>query len=61
MQTEINAHDERLIREATDYPYQEWPEVMEIYYKCETEEGRKQVNHILSTLYHLDEASNGML
>lgn len=27
----------------------------------ETEEGRKQVNHILSTLYHLDEASNGML
>lgn len=44
-----------------DYPYQEWPEVMKIYYKCETEEGRKQVNHILSTLYHLDEASNGML
>lgn len=61
MQTEINAHDERLIREATDYPYQEWPEVMKIYYMCETEEGRKQVDHILSTLYHLDEASNGML
>lgn len=61
MQTEINAHDERLIREAMDYAYQEWPEVMKIYYKCETEEGRKQVNHILSTLYHLDEASNGML
>ena len=61
MQTEINAHDERLIREAMDYPYQEWPEVMKIYYKCETEEGRKQVNRILSTLYHLDEATIGML
>ena len=61
MQTEINAHDQRLVTEAMSYPYQEWPEVMQICCKCETEEGRRMVKDIASRLYHLDEASNGML
>ena len=59
VQYEMNEHDRQLVEAARKLDYTDW--MMADESKAETIEGYEELHHISVRLYHMEEASCGML
>lgn len=57
----MTAKDIVLIEEANRYSYTEWYKVCELEEQAESEEARKKLHNISTSLYHTEEYYAGML